>query len=35
MNKEVADELQISGGTVRKHIQYYLWKLQVNTRLKQ
>ena len=33
MNKEVADELQISGGTVRKHIQHIYEKLQVNTRV--
>lgn len=33
MNKEVADNLQISGGTVRKHIQHIYEKLQVNTRV--
>lgn len=33
MNKEVADSLQISGGTVRKHIQNIYEKLQVNTRV--
>ena len=33
MNKEVADYLQISGGTVRKHIQHIYEKLQVNTRV--
>ena len=33
MNKEVADQLQISGGTVRKHIQHIYEKLQVNTRV--
>lgn len=33
MNKEVADSLQISGGTVRKHIQHIYEKLQVNTRV--
>lgn len=33
MNKEVADHLQISGGTVRKHIQHIYEKLQVNTRV--
>lgn len=33
MNKEVADHLQISSGTVRKHIQHIYEKLQVNTRV--
>lgn len=33
MNKEVADNLQISGGTVRKHIQNIYEKLHVNTRV--
>ena len=33
MNKEVADSLQISVGTVRKHIQHIYEKLQVNTRV--
>ena len=33
MNKEVADYLQISSGTVRKHIQHIYEKLQVNTRV--
>lgn len=33
MNKEVADYLHISGGTVRKHIQHIYEKLQVNTRV--
>lgn len=33
MNKEVADSLQISSGTVRKHIQHIYEKLQVNTRV--
>jgi NarL family two-component system response regulator LiaR len=33
MNKEVADYLKISGGTVRKHIQHIYEKLQVNTRV--
>jgi DNA-binding NarL/FixJ family response regulator len=33
MNKEVADALQISTGTVRKHIQHIYEKLQVNTRV--
>lgn len=33
MNKEVADNLQISGGTVRKHIQHIYEKLHVNTRV--
>jgi two-component system, NarL family, response regulator LiaR len=33
IGKEVADELQISGGTVRKHVQNIYKKLQVNTRV--
>lgn len=33
MNKEVADVLQISIGTVRKHIQHIYEKLHVNTRV--
>ena len=33
MNKEVADDLNISCGTVRKHIQHIYEKLQVNTRV--
>lgn len=33
MNKEVANELDISLGTVRKHIQHIYEKLQVNTRV--
>ena len=33
MNKEVADHLHISSGTVRKHIQHIYEKLQVNTRV--
>ena len=33
MNKEVADDLNISSGTVRKHIQHIYEKLQVNTRV--
>lgn len=33
MNKEVADALQISTGTVRKHIQNIYEKLHVNTRV--
>ncbi len=33
MNKEVADHLQISQGTVRKHVQHIYEKLQVNTRV--
>jgi len=33
MNKEVADALQISVGTVRKHIQHIYEKLHVNTRV--
>ncbi|WP_298397420.1 response regulator transcription factor [Flavobacterium sp.] len=33
MNKEVADNLQISSGTVRKHIQHIYEKLHVNTRV--
>ncbi|MCA6422137.1 MAG: response regulator transcription factor [Flavobacterium sp.] len=33
MNKEVANELDISMGTVRKHIQHIYEKLQVNTRV--
>jgi DNA-binding NarL/FixJ family response regulator len=33
MNKEVADELAISVGTVRKHIQHIYEKLHVNTRV--
>ena len=33
MNKEVADKLQISSGTVRKHIQHIYEKLHVNTRV--
>lgn len=33
MNKEVADELEISIGTVRKHIQHIYEKLHVNTRV--
>ncbi len=33
MNKEVADDLQISSGTVRKHIQHIYGKLHVNTRV--
>ena len=32
-SKEVAEELQISGGTVRKHVQNIYKKLQVNTRV--
>ncbi len=33
IGKEVADELEISGGTVRKHVQNIYKKLQVNTRV--
>ena len=33
MNKEVAAELDISIGTVRKHIQHIYEKLHVNTRV--
>lgn len=33
MNKEVADTLQISQGTVKKHIQHIYEKLHVNTRV--
>ncbi|MCF6131141.1 response regulator transcription factor [Flavobacterium wongokense] len=33
MNKEVANELEISIGTVRKHIQHIYEKLHVNTRV--
>jgi NarL family two-component system response regulator LiaR len=33
MNKEVANELEISLGTVRKHIQHIYEKLHVNTRV--
>lgn len=33
MNKEVADSLQISQGTVKKHIQHIYEKLHVNTRV--
>lgn len=33
IGKEVADQLQISGGTVRKHVQNIYKKLQVNTRV--
>jgi DNA-binding NarL/FixJ family response regulator len=33
MNKEVADILQISQGTVKKHIQHIYEKLHVNTRV--
>lgn len=33
MNKEVADVLDISAGTVRKHIQHIYEKLHVNTRV--
>ncbi len=33
IGKEVAEELQISGGTVRKHVQNIYKKLQVNTRV--
>jgi NarL family two-component system response regulator LiaR len=33
MNKEVADYLKISNGTVRKHIQNIYEKLHVNTRV--
>jgi DNA-binding NarL/FixJ family response regulator len=33
MNKEVAAELEISIGTVRKHIQHIYEKLHVNTRV--
>ncbi len=33
IGKEVADELQISTGTVRKHVQNIYKKLQVNTRV--
>lgn len=33
MNKEVADDLQISSGTVRKDIQHIYGKLHVNTRV--
>jgi two-component system, NarL family, response regulator LiaR len=33
MNKEVADKMQISMGTVRKHIQHIYEKLHVNTRV--
>lgn len=33
IGKEVADHLQISGGTVRKHVQNIYRKLQVNTRV--
>lgn len=33
IGKEVADRLQISGGTVRKHVQNIYKKLQVNTRV--
>lgn len=33
IGKEVADILQISGGTVRKHVQNIYKKLQVNTRV--
>lgn len=33
MNKEVADILEISSGTVRKHIQHIYEKLHVNTRV--
>ena len=33
MNKEVANELDISMGTVRKHIQHIYEKLHVNTRV--
>ncbi|MFN8249889.1 MAG: response regulator transcription factor [Ferruginibacter sp.] len=33
MNKEVAELLQISSGTVRKHVQNIYEKLQVNTRV--
>lgn len=33
IGKEVADELQISAGTVRKHVQNIYKKLQVNTRV--
>lgn len=33
MNKEVAHELAISSGTVRKHIQHIYEKLHVNTRV--
>jgi two-component system, NarL family, response regulator LiaR len=33
MNKEVADKMQISIGTVRKHIQHIYEKLHVNTRV--
>jgi two-component system, NarL family, response regulator LiaR len=33
MNKEVADALDISTGTVRKHIQHIYEKLHVNTRV--
>jgi two-component system, NarL family, response regulator LiaR len=33
MNKEVADKMGISAGTVRKHIQHVYEKLHVNTRV--
>ena len=33
IGKEVADALQISAGTIRKHIQHIYKKLQVNTRV--
>ena len=33
IGKEVADALQISGGTVRKHVQNIYKKLHVNTRV--
>ncbi len=33
IGKEVADELQITSGTVRKHVQNIYKKLQVNTRV--
>lgn len=33
INKEVANQLEISNGTVRKHIQNIYEKLHVNTRV--
>jgi DNA-binding NarL/FixJ family response regulator len=33
MNKEVAAQLEISNGTIRKHIQNIYEKLHVNTRV--